>query len=92
MSLRSPFAHARIVSIDVADAQALPGVELVWCGADVAELSQGIVATMQVEGFQTTIQPLLANGVTRFVGEMVAVVVASSRAIAEDAAQLIQVE
>nr|1T3Q_B Chain B, quinoline 2-oxidoreductase large subunit [Pseudomonas putida]1T3Q_E Chain E, quinoline 2-oxidoreductase large subunit [Pseudomonas putida] len=91
-SLRSPFAHARIVSIDVADAQALPGVELVWCGADVAELSQGIVATMQVEGFQTTIQPLLANGVTRFVGEIVAVVVASSRAIAEDAAQLIQVE
>ncbi|MBA6420988.1 xanthine dehydrogenase family protein molybdopterin-binding subunit [Pseudomonas sp. 5Ae-yellow] len=92
VALRSPFAHARILSVDVADAQALQGVEIVWCGPDVAELSQGIVSTMQVEGFQTTVQPVLANGIARFVGEMVAVVVASSRAIAEDAAQLIQVE
>lgn len=91
-TLRSPYPHARILSIDITEALAVPGVELVWCGRDVADLCPGIVANMQVEGFQATVQPLIANGVTRFVGEMVAVVVASSRHIAEDALLLIQVE
>ncbi len=90
--LRSPYPHARILSVDLTEALALPGVELVWCGSDVADLCPGIVSQMQIEGFQATVQPIIANGITRYVGEMVAVVVASSRAIAEDALQLIQVE
>ncbi|MAL02149.1 MAG: xanthine dehydrogenase, partial [Alcaligenaceae bacterium] len=90
--LRSPFAHARIVSIDYSEAEKLPGVELVWTGADVAPLSIGIPTQMAVEGFQPTIQPVMASDVVRYSGEAVAVVVAENRHIAEDALQLIDVE
>ena len=90
--LRSPYAHAKITRIETAAARALPGVELVWTGADVSGLSPGIVSSMKLEGFVTTAQPLLATDTVRFVGESVAVVVAHSRRVAEDALQLIELD
>ena len=90
--LRSPFAHARIKSVDAAAARALPGVELVWTGEDVKGLSPGVVGSMKLEGFVTTAQPILAADIVRFVGESVALVVARSRRLAEDALQLIDIE
>jgi carbon-monoxide dehydrogenase large subunit len=90
--IRSPFAHAKITHIDVTAAAAVPGVELVWTGADVHEHTTGITSTLEVEGFVGTTQPAIAYEVVRFVGEAVAVVVASSRRVAEDAIELIDVD
>lgn len=44
--VRSPFAHATITNVDVSAARALPGVELVWTGADVARFTAGIPAAV----------------------------------------------
>jgi CO/xanthine dehydrogenase Mo-binding subunit len=81
--LRSPHASARIVSIDVRRAKALPGVHAVLPGADVPDTRYG-----------RTCQdiPLLAKGVTRFVGEKVAAVAADTVEIAEAALELMDVE
>ena len=76
--IRSPFAHAKITHIDVTAAAEVPGVELVWTGADVHEHTTGITSTLEVEGFVGTTQPAIAYEVVRFVGEAVAVVVAST--------------
>ena len=77
--VRAPFAHATITNVDVSAARALPGVELVWSGADVARLTAGIPATVQVENFALTTQPVIARDEVRYVGEAVAVIVATSR-------------
>lgn len=90
--LRSTQAHARITSIYVSAAAALPGVELVWVGADVAPFGPGIPWRLELEGMKATVQPLLAVDTVRYVGEPVVVVVASSRHVAEDACELIEVE
>ncbi len=76
--------HSRIVNIHSADALALPGVLAVWTAADIAELS-----TLGLPGLG---RPLLATDVVRFVGEPVAVVVAETKYIAADAAQLVIVD
>jgi carbon-monoxide dehydrogenase large subunit len=89
---RSPFAHARIARIDTTAARALPGVHLVWTGQDVAPRAPGIHVAMEIEGFKPTLQPVLATDIARFVGEGVAVVVAESRHIAEDALDLIEID
>lgn len=90
--LRSPFAHAKITHIDVSAALALPGVELAWTGADAIRYTQGVASSMNLEGFRATVQPALAHEVVHFSGEAVAVVVASSRRVAEDALELIEVD
>ncbi|MGD9530170.1 xanthine dehydrogenase family protein molybdopterin-binding subunit [Pseudonocardia sp.] len=89
--LRSTQAHARIVSIDTAAAAAVGGVTAVWTAADVAGLP-GIPWRLEMEGMKATTQQLLAADVVRYCGEPVALVVASSRHIAEDACELIEVE
>ena len=89
--LRSTEAHARISSIDVSRARELPGVLLVWTGADVAGLGPGIPWRLELEGMKPTVQPLLAADTVRYVGEPVAAVVATSRHVAEDACDLIEV-
>ncbi|WP_346913816.1 xanthine dehydrogenase family protein molybdopterin-binding subunit [uncultured Roseibium sp.] len=81
--LRSPHAHARIVSIDTAQAAALPGVKLVVTGQDVPERCWGVKHKQQ---------HVLAVGEVRFAGEEVAAVVATSEDIARDALDLIRVE
>ena len=81
--LRSPHASARIVSIDVRRAKALPGVHAVLTGADVPDTRYGRMCKDI---------PLLAKGVTRFVGEKVAAVAADTVEIAEAALELMDVE
>jgi CO/xanthine dehydrogenase Mo-binding subunit len=87
-TLRSPLAHARIVSIDTSAAEKLPGVHAVLTGADAKELTEPL--------FRSVPDPIeqycLAVDKVRYVGEYVAVVVAKDRYIAEDAAALIDVE
>src|SRR5215471_8539228 len=89
--VRSTLAHARIESVDTREAKDLPGVHMVWTGADVQPLTGGIPGGLQIEGMQTTMQPALAHDFVRYVGEPLAVVVADSRHLAEDAAALIDV-
>jgi CO/xanthine dehydrogenase Mo-binding subunit/aerobic-type carbon monoxide dehydrogenase small subunit (CoxS/CutS family) len=82
--LRSPYPHARIVSIDARAARALPGVHAVLTGADLP-------AEFRV-GRNMRDMPLLARERVRFIGEKVAAVAADSVDIAERALQLIEVE
>ncbi len=86
--VRSPHAHARINSIDIADAIALPGVRTVLVGADLREWSKPFVVGVK--------QPMehwcIAMDKVRYVGEPVAIVVAESRYIAEDALDLVKVD
>jgi len=86
--VRSPFAHARIGSVDTSAALEMPGVVGVLTGDDAVALSRPFPA-----GVETDIPYYsVANGVARYAGEPVAVVVADSRYIAEDAAELVVVD
>ena len=90
--VRSPLPHARIVSIDVSAALALDGVAAVYTGADMAANTTGVAPLVAPEGYR--FEPILALAVdkARFVGDPVAIVVADSRYVAEDACELIDVE
>src|SRR5579862_1279521 len=96
--LRSPHAHARIVSIDTKAAAEMPGVEAVFTGADLIKDDIGAIPTLNIfkrpDGKPMSVPPrrLLAHEVVRFAGEAVAAVVASSRALAIEAAEAIVVE
>ncbi len=85
--VRSPYAHARITRIDTSRAQALPGVRLVLTGEDLAKMNLAWMPTLA--GDQ---QMVLATGKVLFQYQEVAAVVADSRALAEDGAQLVEVE
>ena len=95
---RSPHAHAKIISIDTSAAAAAPGVSAVYTGKDFAALGLGSVSgsipfpgkggAMPVSPFR----PILAADKVMHVGEPVAMVVASSAAAAQDAADLVEVE
>src|SRR5216684_5626510 len=91
--VRSPFAHARIKSIDVSAARALPGVVAVYLAADLpfgqTDLPILIPHPNLTHG---RTQRCLASQVVRYVGEAVAFVVAENRYIAEDAADLVDVD
>lgn len=85
--LRSAHAHADIVKIDKSAAEALPGVTAILTGADIAALSTPMVAGLKiaVENW-----PIAVDRV-RYVGEPVAIAIAESRYLAEDALDLIEV-
>ena len=85
--LRSPHAHARIKSIDISKAAALPGVVCVVTGRQLAETT-GPTATFATP---PVVQHVIAIDKVRHVGEAVAAVVAEDRYIAEDALELIEV-
>lgn len=85
-------AHARIVSIDATEAVALPGVVDVLTGDDLARLSKPLCTTIGIAGYKTTARDVIARRKVRFVGEAVAVVVAESPYIAQDAIELVRVE
>ncbi|MCW0214312.1 MAG: xanthine dehydrogenase family protein molybdopterin-binding subunit [Pseudonocardia sp.] len=88
--LRSPHAHARITGIDIAEALASPGVHDVITGARAAELCDPL-PDFGPDPTKHTWRCLAVDKV-RYVGEGVAVVVAESRYLAEDALALIDVE
>jgi CO/xanthine dehydrogenase Mo-binding subunit len=85
----SPHPAARIVSINKSAALALPGVHYVLDGAELAAATAPLLAGMDTPNVPR--RPL-ADGVARYAGEWVAAVVADSRALAEDAAELVEVE
>src|SRR5690606_36000278 len=96
--LRSPHAHARIVSIDVSEALALPGVVAVITGADLATAGVGIFPGpanfARPDGSPGVSPPrrLLAHETVRHVGEAVAAIVADKRQAAIDARDAIFVD
>ena len=83
--LRSPVAHARIVSIDTAAAEAIPLVACVLTGADLDDINP-------YWGHSIKDRPVLALGKVRFPGEPVAAVAAETEEAAEDALRAIRVE
>jgi aerobic carbon-monoxide dehydrogenase large subunit len=96
--LRSPHAHAKIVSVDTKEAAKMPGVQAVYTGADLIADDIGTLPTLMVfprpDGSPMTVPPrrLLAHEIVRFAGESVAAVVAASRVAAQAAAEAISVE
>jgi carbon-monoxide dehydrogenase large subunit len=90
---RSPVAHCRIGRIDSAAARAMPGVVGVFNGADLARLCKPWVATLgHLVGIKSAPEYPMALGRAHWQGEPVVAVVAETRAQAEDALQLIEVE
>ncbi len=92
--LRSPFAHAKVTSLDVSAAKEHPGVLEVFTGEDLAsEWPGGVPCAAQVtEGQKTPFHPPIVTDEVRYLGDVVAVVVASDRYTAKDALELIEVE
>ncbi len=102
---RSPFAHARIKSVDTSAAERAPGVhsvytydELMKYGITPKETVVGELADVEVPDIESDdaipkpVQPALAQGKVRWAGEAVAVVLADTEQQAIDAAQLIEVD
>jgi len=96
--LRSPHAHARIVSIDAKQAKTAPGVLAVLTGADLQRRGLGtlrpLVPRRKKSGGPAFVcsQPLLAQDHVRYVGDPVAFVVAETLNQAKDAAELIDID
>ena len=91
--LRSPYAHARIVSIDTSAARALPGVAIVATGADIAEICSPWTGVLtHFAGMKSAPQHALAIDRALWMGEPIVAVAATSRAVAEDALGLIEIE
>lgn len=90
--VRSAMAHARIRGIDIAVAQDMPGVLGVFTHADIVADGLGPLP-MDMPLLPAAIRrPALADGTVRFVGELIAAVVAESRALAVDAAEVVYVD
>ncbi len=91
--LRSPHAHARIVSLDARAALAIAGVARVVTGDELAGICAGWVGTLaHFQGMKSAMQYPLARGRATWQGEPVAAVVAESRALAEDGVGRLLVE
>lgn len=91
--VRSPFAHARIKRIDLADAKDVKGVLRIFTGADLAEVCTPWVAVLaHLKGLKSPPQHALAVDRATWVGEPVVAVVATTRAAAEDGAARIDVD
>src|SRR5438132_3132784 len=83
--LRSPFAHAKVLSVDTRDAESLPGVVCVLTGADLSDLDP-------YWGHAIKDRPIVALDRVRFAGEPVAAVAAEDEATAAAAVNVIRVE
>lgn len=89
--LRSEVAHARIVAIDARRARELPGVVAVFTAADLGAVGGIPMRLAPREALRRCFQKPLAADKVRYVGEPLALVVASDRYVAEDALELIDV-
>jgi aerobic carbon-monoxide dehydrogenase large subunit len=93
--VRSPLAHARVLSVDVSAARALPGVVAAFTGAELEAMTvpqpDALMALLGWAG-PTPEYTLLATDKVRFVGDPVAIVIAESRYLAEDGCELVEVE
>ncbi|MES2029749.1 MAG: xanthine dehydrogenase family protein molybdopterin-binding subunit [Pseudomonadota bacterium] len=91
--VRSPYAHARIVSIDARAARGMPGVRLVATGEDLAKLCTPWVGAMDhFKGMKSPPQLPLPIDKVVWSGQAVVAVVADTRALAEDAAEAVSIE
>ena len=90
--LRSPHAHARIIAIDADAARAADGVLGVFTGSDLAQWTLPARIAPPIDGLAPQVVETLPTAKVRFAGDPVAVVVATDRYRAEDAAALIRVE
>jgi aerobic carbon-monoxide dehydrogenase large subunit len=95
--LRSPYAHARIKSIDVSAARNLPGVVAILTGADIAGVLPDIPTRVMtgeraVDELRPPEHPLLAKDKACYVGQAVAVVVAQDASVARDAVECVVVD
>ncbi|MEA3022234.1 MAG: aerobic carbon-monoxide dehydrogenase large subunit, partial [Alphaproteobacteria bacterium] len=90
--LRSSFAHGRIRGIDASAARARPGVRAVITASDIGAVPLIPQRLDVLPGFKRYEQPVIAHQKVRYVGEPLAVVVAESAALAEDALEAIAVD
>ncbi len=90
--LRSPLASARIDRVDAAAARRAPGVVAVFRGDDLQSSCDPMRVHLTTPGAIAPDRPIIAVGRVRFVGEILAAVVAGSRYEAEDAVELIEAE
>jgi CO/xanthine dehydrogenase Mo-binding subunit len=86
--LRSPYAHARIASIDISAAKELPGVYAVLTGREATE----VIGPLPAFCAEPVVEHAIAVEKVRYAGEAVVAVAAESRYIAEDALELVQIE
>ncbi|MGH8688284.1 MAG: xanthine dehydrogenase family protein molybdopterin-binding subunit [Burkholderiales bacterium] len=96
--VRTPHAHAKIKSVNIAKAKGAPGVLAVYTGEDIAAAKLGglpcgwLITDVHGQPMKEPPYPVLAQGKVRHVGERVAVVVAETQEQARDAAELVQVD
>src|SRR5436309_7928449 len=91
--LRSPHAHAKIVGIDAVEARHMPGVIAIVTGKELATVITPWVGVLShLKGLKSAPQHAIAIDRVCWQGEAVAAVVATSRAIAEDAAEAVRIE
>ncbi|HTS88174.1 MAG TPA: molybdopterin cofactor-binding domain-containing protein [Gemmatimonadales bacterium] len=94
MFVRSPYAHARLKSVDTKAARNAPGVVAIYTGKDLADRLVPVPCAWNVPGCDLKVppHPLLAVDKVRYVGDAVAMVVAETRAEARDAVDLIEAD
>ncbi len=96
--VRADRASAKLLSVDAAAAREAPGVAAVYTGADLAAHPFGTLKSMVSykgvggEAIKVPARPVLARDCVRFVGEEIALVVATSVSAAQDAAELVMVD
>ena len=90
--LRSPYAHARVLSIDTSEAEKLPGVKAVLTAADVPQIPFSPVYFCPTESKGLVRDMLILSDTVRYAGQPVAAVAATSEAIAERALEFILVD
>lgn len=90
--VRSPYAHAKINSINTDAAKAVPGVVAVYTGADVNPHTGPVPCASPLPGMKAITHTLLAGNRVYFVGHPVAVIVAKDRYVARDAVELVEVD
>ncbi len=90
--VRSPHAHARIVSIDADDALQMPGVVAVITGRDLAQWTNPMRIAPPIDGLLPVEIETMPVEIVRFQGDLVACVVATDRYVAEDAVERVLVD
>lgn len=91
--VRSEFAHGRVRAIDTGPGLAMPGVRAVFTAADVAAASNGKIPTIPLRMHATPYEePVIASAEVSYVGQPLALVVADTRAAAEDGAEAVIVD
>jgi carbon-monoxide dehydrogenase large subunit len=90
--VRSPYAHAKIRSMDISKAKSAPGVVAVITGEDVRGVIGPVPCAAQIPDMKPAVRNVLATDKVRFVGEPVAVIVANDRYAARDAVDLVEID